>query len=116
MTDYRKEYEKWLASDALNEEEKAAVVKENPLYGQIVCRCETVTEGEIVDAIHRPIVPRSIDGIKRRTSAGIGRCQGGFCSTRVHEILARELGVSPLDITLGDDGSYILTGETKEVK
>ena len=100
----------------LNEEEKAAVVKENPLYGQIVCRCETVTEGEIVDAIHRPIVPRSIDGIKRRTSAGIGRCQGGFCSTRVHEILARELGVSPLDITLGDDGSYILTGETKEVK
>ena len=97
-------------------EEKEAVVKENSLYGRIICRCETITEGEIIDAIRRPIVPRSLDGIKRRTGAGIGRCQGGFCSTRIHEILARELGVSPLDITLGDDGSYILTSETKEAK
>lgn len=102
--------------NSMTAEEKEAAVKENPLYGRVICRCETVTEGEIVDAIHRPIVPRSLDGIKRRTGAGIGRCQGGFCSTRIHEILARELGVSPLDITLGDDGSYILTGETKEGK
>ena len=95
-------------------EEKAEVIKENPLYGRVICRCETITEGEIVDAIRRPITPCSLDGIKRRTGAGIGRCQGGFCSTRIHEILARELGVSPLDITLGADGSYILVGETKE--
>ena len=95
-------------------EERAKLIEENPLYGRVICRCETVTEGEIVDAIRRPIVPRSLDGIKRRTGAGIGRCQGGFCSTRIHDILAAELGVSPLDITLGDDGSYILTNETKE--
>ncbi len=97
-------------------EEKEAIVKENSLYGRVICRCETVTEGEIIDAIRRPIAPRSLDGIKRRTGAGIGRCQGGFCSTRIHEILARELGISPLDITLGDDGSYILVSETKEAE
>ena len=98
----------------MTEEEKAQIVAKDPLYGRVICRCETVTEGEIVAAIRRPIVPRSLDGIKRRTGAGIGRCQGGFCSTRIHDILANELGVSPLDITLGDDGSYILTKETKE--
>ena len=95
-------------------EEKAEVIAKNPLYGRVICRCETVTEGEIVDAIHRPIVPTSLDAIKRRTGSGIGRCQGGFCSTRIHEILSRELGISPIDITLGDNGSYILTKETKE--
>ena len=99
----------------LSEDEKRAIVKEKPLYGRIICRCETVTEGEIVDAIHRPIVPRSIDAIKRRCNAGMGRCQGGFCSPRVHEILARELGVSPIDILMDEDGSYILVGRTKEV-
>ena len=97
-------------------EEKAELIRENPLYGRVICRCETVTEGEILDAIRRPITPRSLDSIKRRTGASIGRCQGGFCSTRIHDILARELGVSPLDITLGDDGSYILVEETKEAK
>lgn len=100
----------------LSEEEKAGIIRQNPLYGQIICRCETVTEGDIVAAIRRPIQPRSIDAIKRRTGAGLGRCQGGFCSPRVHEILARELGVSPLGITLGNDGSYILTGKTKEAQ
>lgn len=98
----------------LSEEEKAEMIEKDPLYGQIICRCETVTEGDIVAAIHRPIVPRSIDAIKRRTGAGLGRCQGGFCSPRVHEIIARELGVSQLDIPLGNEGSYILTGKTKE--
>lgn len=98
----------------LSAEEKREAVKENPLYGRIICRCETVTEGEIVDAIKRPIVPRSIDAIKRRCNAGMGRCQGGFCSPRVHEILARELGVSPIDILMDEQGSYILVGRTKE--
>ena len=96
--------------------EKARLVKENPLYGRVICRCETVTEGEIVEAIHRPIVPRSIDGIKRRCNAGMGRCQGGFCGPRVHEILSRELGL-PLDqVLMDEDGSYILTQPTKEGK
>lgn len=90
------------------------VIAEDSRYGKIICRCETVTEGEIVEAIHRPIVPRSIDAIKRRCNAGMGRCQGGFCGPRVHEILARELGVSMLDIKMDEDGSYILTNPTKE--
>ncbi len=98
----------------LSDEEKADVIKKNPLYGHIICRCETVTEGEIVDAIHRPIVPKSIDAIKRRCNAGMGRCQGGFCSPKVHEILARELGVSMDEIIMDEEGTFILTGRTKE--
>ncbi len=98
----------------LDEADRRAIVRENPLYGRIVCRCETITEGEIVEAIHRPIVPRSIDAIKRRCNAGLGRCQGGFCGPRVHAILARELGISPLDVPLDREGSRILTGHTKE--
>ena len=69
-----------------------ALIRENPAYGQIICRCEQVTEGEIIDAIRRPLGARSLDGVKRRTRAGMGRCQAGFCSPRVMEILARELG------------------------
>ena len=99
----------------LDEQSKIELVKKNPLYGRVICRCETVTEGEIVEAIHRPIVPRSIDAIKRRCNAGMGRCQGGFCGPAIHMILARELGVSPLDIVMDEDGTYILTGPTKEV-
>ena len=82
------------------------MIAEDPRYGRVICRCETVTEGEIVEAIHRPIVPRSIDAIKRRCNAGMGRCQGGFCGPRVHEILARELGVSPMDITMDEEGTF----------
>lgn len=97
----------------LSDEERARMVALRPDYGRVICRCETITEGEIVDAIHRPIAPRSLDAIKRRCRAGMGRCQGGFCSPRVHMILARELGVEPTEITLGEGGSYILTGQTK---
>ncbi|MEG1943249.1 MAG: NAD(P)/FAD-dependent oxidoreductase [Angelakisella sp.] len=94
--------------------EKDKVIAENSLYGRVICRCETVTEGEIVEAIHRPIVPRSVDAIKRRCNAGMGRCQGGFCGPRVHEILSRELGVPLMDIQMDEDGSYILVNPTKE--
>lgn len=94
-------------------EEKAALVRENPLYGRVICRCETVTEGEIVNAIHSPIPPCSIDGVKRRAGAGMGRCQGGFCGPRVLEILSRELGVPQKDILQDQDGSFLITGETK---
>ena len=98
----------------LSAEEKQNVIAENPLYGRVICRCETITEGEIVDAIHSPIPPCSIDGIKRRAGSGLGRCQGGFCGPRVLDILARELKVSPLDILQDKDGSFILMNETKK--
>lgn len=98
----------------LSDEEKKKVIRRDPLYGRVICRCETVTEGEIVEAIHRPIVPRTIDAIKRRCNAGMGRCQGGFCGPRVHEILARELGVSQEDILMDEQGTFIITSAIKK--
>ena len=100
----------------MNDEQRRALIARNPLYGRIICRCESVTEGEIVDAINRPIVPFSIDAIKRRCNTGMGRCQGGVCGPRVHEILARELGMSPMDIMMDENKTFILTGRTKEDK
>ncbi len=97
----------------LSAEEKTAVIAKDARYGRVICRCETITEGEIVAAIHSPIPPCSVDGIKRRAGAGMGRCQGGFCSPRVLDILARELGCDPLDIRQDGEGTYILTGITK---
>ena len=98
----------------LSAEEKKQLISENPLYGRVICRCETITEGEIVSAIHSPIPPVSIDGIKRRAGSGMGRCQGGFCGPRVMEILARETGRDPLSIEKDKSGSYILTEEIKK--
>lgn len=97
----------------LTQEEKLEMVRKNPLYGRVICRCETITEGEIVDAIHSPIPPCSIDGIKRRAGAGMGRCQGGFCGPRVMEILARELGVPQEQIGQDQNGTYIISGKLK---
>ncbi len=97
----------------LPREEQDRLIKENPLYGNIVCRCETITEGEIVDAIHAPIPARSVDAIKRRLRAGMGRCQGGFCGPKVIEILARELGCSTADIRKNNAGSYMIVGKVK---
>lgn len=94
--------------------ERNALIKENPAYGQIICRCESVSEGEILDAIHRTLGAKSLDGVKRRVRAGMGRCQGGFCAPRVMEILARELGVDQLDVTKAGPGSELLVGKTKE--
>ncbi len=97
----------------MREEEKAAAIKENPLYGRIICRCEHVTEGDIINAIKRPLGATSLDGIKKRVRPGMGRCQGGFCMPRVVEILSRELGVEQDKIMKSSEGSYILTGRTK---
>ena len=99
---------------ALSPEERNALIKENPAYGQIICRCESISEGEILDAIHRPLGARSLDGVKRRVRAGMGRCQGGFCAPRVMEILARELGIDQLEVTKAGPGSELLVGKTKE--
>ena len=73
--------------------EQAKAIEENNLYGRVICRCETITEGEIVEAINSPVGARTVDGVKRRTRAGMGRCQGGFCGPRVTQILARELNI-----------------------
>lgn len=98
----------------LSDEERSKLIREHPEYGKIICRCETITEGEIIDAIRRPLGAKSLDGVKRRTRAGMGRCQGGFCSPRVMEILSRESGV-PLDaVTKNGGSSKILLGRTKD--
>ena len=95
-------------------EEKRKLIAENPLYANVVCRCETVTEGEIVDSINRPLGATTLDGVKRRTRAGMGRCQAGFCSPKTVEILARELGRDIAEITKNDPGSEFLVGSIKE--
>ncbi len=91
-----------LASD----KERHALIQKNPAYGNVICRCEMVTEGEIMDAIHRPLGATTTDGVKRRTRAGMGRCQSGFCNPKVVEILARELGVDESEILKSQEGSY----------
>jgi glycerol-3-phosphate dehydrogenase len=88
--------------------EREGWITKNPLYGRIICRCEGVSEGEIVDALHRPIPARTLDGLKIRTRAGSGRCQGGFCQPRLLAIIARELGISPLAVTKSGPGSEML--------
>lgn len=95
-------------------EEKKKLIEENPLYANVVCRCELVTEGEIIDSIRRPLGATTVDGVKRRTRAGMGRCQAGFCSPKTVEILARELGKDIGEITKNDLGSEFLTGYIKD--
>jgi glycerol-3-phosphate dehydrogenase len=97
-------------------EEKNRMIKENPVYGKIICRCETVSEGEIIEAIHKNPGASDIDGIKRRTRSGMGRCQGGFCLPHVVEILARELDVPYERITKSGKGSKVVCGRTKGKK
>lgn len=97
----------------LDANEKAEVIKKDARYGRIICRCEGITEGEIVDVIHRNVGATTVDGIKKRCRPGAGRCQGGFCGPRVQEIIARELGKNLDEIVQDKKGSYILTGETK---
>lgn len=99
----------------LSDEEKNKLIKQNPAYGRIICRCETVTEGEIIDAIKRPLGAKTIDGVKRRVRAGMGRCQGGFCGPRVLEILSREFNISPLEVTKHGGNSNVLSSKLKEL-
>ncbi|MFW6381720.1 MAG: FAD-dependent oxidoreductase, partial [Bacillota bacterium] len=101
--------------EAGKEEEWQQLVKEDSDYGQVICRCETITRGEIVDAIHSPVPARTIDAIKRRTRAGSGRCQGGFCGPRVVQIIADELNISPLEVTKSGGNSHILKARSKEL-
>jgi glycerol-3-phosphate dehydrogenase len=95
--------------------EKQELIDENPLYGNVVCRCEQVTEAEVVNAIHSILPAVTMDAVKRRTRAGMGRCQGGFCGPRVAEILARELDIPLEEVTKKGNGSDIITEKTKVV-
>ena len=97
----------------LSIEERNELIKKEPAYGQIICRCESISEGEIIDAIHRPLGARSLDGVKRRTRAGMGRCQAGFCSPRVMEIINRELGLPLEEVTKSGGRSNIVLERTK---
>jgi len=97
----------------MNRVEQDRLISANPLYGRVICRCETITEGEIVDAIHRPIPARSLDALKRRLRAGMGRCQGGFCGPKVLEILARELNVPTEQVLKNQAGSYMIAGKVR---
>lgn len=98
----------------LNVQEKIELVAEQPAYGRVICRCETITEGEILAALESNIPPVSIDGVKRRVNAGMGRCQGGFCSPRILELIAAKLGMDPCSVLQDTAGTNILTGETKK--
>ncbi len=100
----------------LSAEELNALIAEKPDYGQIVCRCESITMGEIVDAVTRPLGAKSLDGVKRRTRAGMGRCQGGFCSPRVMDIIARHTDIPYHQVTKSGGSSRLITGCTKEVE
>lgn len=97
----------------LSKEEKVELIKKDSRYGRIICRCESITEGEIIDAINRSFGKVSIDGVKRRCRPGMGRCQGGFCGPRVQEIISRELNINMEDIVQEKSNSVILYGKTK---
>ena len=97
-------------------EEKNEIIKSNPDYAHVICRCETVTAGEIIEAIRTNPRPTDIDGIKRRTRASMGRCQGGFCTPYMVEILAKEMGVDVTEITKFGGESYINLSHTEKGK
>ena len=100
----------------MTREEQEEIIKEDPLYGTIVCRCETITEGEIMRAIHRPLGARTVDAVKRRVRAGMGRCQAGFCSPRTMVIINRELGLPLTEITKSGGDSKLVIERTKGVE
>ncbi len=102
------------AFNRMTASEKQRMIEKNRLYGRVICRCETVTEGEIVDAIRQPVGARTVDGVKRRTRAGMGRCQGGFCGPRVTQILARELGIPVEKVLKERQGSELFYKKFEE--
>ena len=91
-------------------------IEEDSKWGRIICRCETVSEKEILDAIHSPVGATTVDGVKFRCRPGMGRCQGGFCRPRVMEILSRELGIPYNEVTKRGEDTFFLSGGTKDFR
>ena len=100
----------------LSESEKNKLIRLNPDYGKIICKCENISKGEIIDAINRPIRPTTTDGIKRRVRPGMGRCQGSFCLDRVIKILSEQNKVEKNTIRKENSGSEIIVSKVKEVQ
>jgi len=113
-TDFVEKRRPVIRFNELTNDEKEKIIEKDSSYGKIICRCENITEGEIVDAIHRNVGARTLDSVKRRVRPGSGRCQGGFCSPRVMEILARELEIDMSKVVKDHPKSYILTAQTKD--
>ena len=97
----------------MSDGERAAMIAQNPDYGEIVCRCEEISRGEILDALRAPICVPTLDGVKKRVRPGMGRCQGGFCSPLVTGIIAEFLGVDSSEVKKSADGANIAFGRTK---
>ena len=95
-------------------EEQARLIKENPDYGEIICRCETITKAEVLAAIRGPLGAKTVTGVKYRCRAMMGRCQGGYCQPKITELLMEEKGIRPEDLTYERRGSYLFTGEVRE--
>jgi glycerol-3-phosphate dehydrogenase len=112
-TEPRIERKPWIIINRMTPEEKQQIVATDPKFAQMICRCEHISEGEIVDIIHRNCGARTVKGVKRRARPGAGRCQGGFCEPKIVNILARELHISPLDVLLDGDDSILLKERTK---
>ena len=99
-------------SEMTRQEQEQAIARD-PMYGEIVCRCETVTRAEILAAIHNPLGVHTVTGIKNRTRATMGRCQGGYCETRITEMLEQELGMEPEKVRYSKKDSYMFTGKVR---
>jgi glycerol-3-phosphate dehydrogenase len=99
----------------MDDAERAALIKTNPDYGVILCRCEEVSRGEILDSLRRPVPCDTVDGVKRRVRPGMGRCQGGFCGPLVLQIIAEKKGIAPEQVTKNGPGSNVVLGLTKVV-
>ena len=98
----------------MTSEEKNAVIEKDPAYAHVICRCETVSEGEILAALRQNPKPHDVDGVKRRTRSGMGRCQGGFCTPYITELIAKELGVDETEVTKFGGNSRMNIGYTKK--
>ena len=98
----------------MSTEEKKEAIEKDPDYGEIVCRCENVTRAEILKAIHNPLGVHTVTGIKNRTRATMGRCQGGYCETRITKMIEEELGIRPEEVRYSKEGGYMFTGRVRE--
>lgn len=113
-TESRQARKPWIILNRMTIEQKQDLFAQDARFGKMVCRCELVSEAEIIDVIHRNAGAKTLKAIKRRVRAGAGRCQGGFCEPRVVQILARELNIDPTEVVLDSDDSNVLVGYTKE--